>query len=80
MARLKIRPYRNMRIHAEPLRCCNGITVGIDRHNRVSVLRQTSRELACPTADLKDLSAFGGKESFDEIVCITRLEPHFCVI
>src|SRR5436190_4535579 len=80
LATRKIRPCRNARIHTKPPRSGNRIAVRVDRHDGVTVPRQTSRQLARPTADLKDTLAFGGKESFDEVVSVARFEPHFCAL
>src|SRR5262245_37595143 len=39
-----------------------------------------TRQFACAAADLKDTAAFRRKESFDEVISVTRLEVHSGVL
>lgn len=77
MAPIKIRPCSNVRIHAEPLRGDDGITVAVDRHDRISILRQARRQLAASTTDLKNPSTTSRKESPNEVVSKANLKWHF---
>ena len=64
------------RNYTEAPRGRDGFGIAVNGYDILPILGQARSQLACSTTDLKDSSALGREESFNEVVGITRFELH----